>query len=108
VRVWLACACVFATKTMAVRIFRSGKIANFGGIILQLCTCFAWGATDSDKVSFYLLIHVKMTYLHEECNGIASFGCLSYGLLHLTTKIAIFRPVWTPEQASCSRIKYLI
>jgi N-acetylmuramoyl-L-alanine amidase CwlA len=26
----------------------------------NFCTCFAWGATDSDKVSFYLLIHVKI------------------------------------------------
>jgi hypothetical protein len=24
------------------------------------CTCFAWGATDSEKVSFYLLIHVEI------------------------------------------------
>ena len=35
-------------------------ISNFGGIFSQLYTCFAWGATDSDKVSFYLLIHVKI------------------------------------------------
>jgi hypothetical protein len=31
------------------------------GLFSQLCTCFACGATDSDKVSFYLLIHVKIT-----------------------------------------------
>jgi hypothetical protein len=31
------------------------------GFFSQLCTCFAWGATDSDKVSFYLFIHVKIT-----------------------------------------------
>ena len=48
VRVWLTC--VFATKTMAVRIFQSGK--TLGEYFSQLCTCFAWGATDSDKVSF--------------------------------------------------------
>jgi hypothetical protein len=50
------------------------------GFFSQLCTCFAWGATDSDKVSFYLFIHVKITEFHEGCNGIASFGCSSYGL----------------------------
>jgi hypothetical protein len=61
-RVWLTCACVFTTKTMAVRIFRSVKTANFGGIFSPLCTCFAWVATDSDEICFYLLIHVKITY----------------------------------------------
>ncbi len=39
--VLLACACIFSTKTTA---------GGGGG-----------GATDSDKVSFYLLIHVKFT-----------------------------------------------
>ena len=33
------------------------KHENFGGI----WTLFVLGATDSDKVSFYLLIHVKVT-----------------------------------------------
>jgi hypothetical protein len=31
------------------------------GFFSQLRTCFAWGATDSDKVSFYLFIHAKIT-----------------------------------------------
>ena len=26
----------------------------------QLCTCFAWGAADSNKVSFYLPFRVKI------------------------------------------------
>ena len=60
VRVWLTRACVFATKTMAVRIFRRGKIANFRGFFPQLCTYFSWRAMDSGKVSFYLLINVKI------------------------------------------------
>ena len=34
----------FATKTMAVRIFRSGKIANFGGIILEIVHLFRLGS----------------------------------------------------------------
>ena len=46
---------------MAVRIFRSAKIANFGGLFFQIVACFAWGATDSCKASFYLLIDVKIT-----------------------------------------------
>jgi hypothetical protein len=40
VRVWLTCACVFATKTMAVR---SGKIANFIGIIFAIVHLFRLG-----------------------------------------------------------------
>jgi hypothetical protein len=37
-------ACVFSTKTMAVRIFRSGKIANFGGIIFAIVHLFRLGS----------------------------------------------------------------
>ena len=55
---------------MAIGIFQSAEIANFGGIFLQLCTCFVWGATDSDKVSVYLFIHVENMLFHEGCNGI--------------------------------------
>jgi hypothetical protein len=58
--VWLTCACVFANKTMAVRIFRSAKIENFGGIIFPMCTCFDWGATDSDKVVFIYWFMCKL------------------------------------------------
>jgi hypothetical protein len=65
-----------STKTMAVRIFRSGKISNFGGIFFPIVHLFRLGSNDSDKVSFYLLIHAKSNFR----NGIASFGCSSYGL----------------------------
>jgi hypothetical protein len=41
--------------------FEAGKYQTLEEYFAQLCTCFAWGATDSDKVSFYLLIHVKIT-----------------------------------------------
>ena len=44
VRVWLSCACVFAIKTMAVRIFRSAKISNFGGIFLPIVHLFRLGS----------------------------------------------------------------
>ena len=44
VRVWLTCACVFATKTMAVRIFRSGKIAKFIRIIFAIVHLFRLGS----------------------------------------------------------------
>jgi hypothetical protein len=44
VRVWLKHACVFATKTMAVRIFRSGKISNFGGIFFPIVHLFRLGS----------------------------------------------------------------
>ena len=37
-------ACVFATKTMAVRIFRSGKISNFGGIFFPIVHLFRLGS----------------------------------------------------------------
>ncbi len=66
IEVLLACACVFATKTMAVQIFRSMKSANLEGNSFPIVHLFrlgggGGGATDSDKVSFYLLIHVKFT-----------------------------------------------
>ena len=35
---------VFATKTMAVRIFRSGKISNFGGIFFPIVHLFRLGS----------------------------------------------------------------
>ena len=41
--VWLTCACALATKTMAVRIFRSGKITNFGGLFFQIVHLFRSG-----------------------------------------------------------------
>ena len=44
VRVRPTCACVFATKTMAVRIFRSGKISNFGGIFFPIVHLFRLGS----------------------------------------------------------------
>jgi hypothetical protein len=44
VQVWLTSACVFATKTMAVRIFRSGKISNFGGIFFPIVHLFRLGS----------------------------------------------------------------
>jgi hypothetical protein len=34
--------------------FEAGKYQTLEEYFPQLCTCFAWGATDSDKVSFYL------------------------------------------------------
>jgi hypothetical protein len=40
--------------------FEAGKYPALEEYFSQLCTCFAWGATDSDKVSFYLLIHAKI------------------------------------------------
>ena len=40
--------------------FEAGKYPALEEYFSQLCTCFAWRATDSDKVSFYLLIHVKI------------------------------------------------
>jgi hypothetical protein len=42
-------------------IFVAAKYQTLDEYFSQLCTCFAWGATDSDKVSFYLLIHAKIT-----------------------------------------------
>ncbi len=68
IEVLLACTCVFATKTMAVL---STKMANFGGIFSAIVRLFrlGGGATDSDNVSFYLLIHVKILF-HEGCNRI--------------------------------------
>jgi hypothetical protein len=44
VRVCLSCACVFATKTMAVRIFRRAKISNFGEIFLPIVHLFRLGS----------------------------------------------------------------
>jgi hypothetical protein len=41
--------------------FEAQKYQTLEGFFSQLCTCFTWGATDSDKVSFYLFIHVKIT-----------------------------------------------
>ncbi len=32
--------------------FEARKCQTLKGFFSQLCTCFAWGATDSDKVSF--------------------------------------------------------
>jgi hypothetical protein len=40
--------------------FEAQKYRTLEEYFSQLCTCFAWGATDSDKVSYYLLIHVKI------------------------------------------------
>ena len=49
----------------------STKMANFGGIFSAIVRLFrlGGGATDSDNVSFYLLIHVKILF-HEGCNRI--------------------------------------
>jgi hypothetical protein len=48
---------------MAVRVFEARKYQTLQGFFSQLCTGFAWGAPDSDKVSFYLFIH-GATELH--------------------------------------------
>ena len=48
-------------KQWRFKYFEARKCQTLEGFFSQLCTCFAWGATDSDKVSFYLLIHVKFT-----------------------------------------------
>jgi hypothetical protein len=37
-------ACVFATKTMAVRIFRSAKISNLGGMFFPIVHLFRLGS----------------------------------------------------------------
>ena len=55
----MMCACVFVTKTMAVQIFQSVKLTNFGGIFFPIVHLFRLGA-DSNKVSFYLSIRVKI------------------------------------------------
>ena len=57
---WMKCVCIFATKTMAVRYFTVQKYQTLMAIFSHLCNCFAWGATDSNKVSFYLSIHVTI------------------------------------------------
>jgi hypothetical protein len=52
------------SKQWRFEYFEARKYQTLEGFFSQLCTCFAWGATDSDKVSFYLFmsfIHVKIT-----------------------------------------------
>jgi hypothetical protein len=43
--------------------FVAGKYQTLEEYFSQLCTCFAWGATDSDKVSFYLTIDSCENYV---------------------------------------------
>jgi hypothetical protein len=61
VRVWLNAHAYLLSKQWRFEYFEAGKYQTLEGFFSQLCTCFAWGATDSDKVSFYLFIHVKIT-----------------------------------------------
>ena len=42
--IWLTSACVFVTKTMAVPIFPSAKLANFGGIFFPIVHLFHLGS----------------------------------------------------------------
>jgi hypothetical protein len=49
------------SKQWRFEYFEAGKYQTLEGFFSQLCTCLAWGATDSDKVSVYLFIHVKIT-----------------------------------------------
>ena len=53
-------ACVFVTKTIAVRIFQSVKLIKFGRNFFPIVQLFRLGAADSNKVSFYLSIRVKI------------------------------------------------
>jgi hypothetical protein len=53
--------CYQSTKQWRFEYFGERKYQTLEELFSQLCTCFAWGATDSDKVSFYLLIHVNIT-----------------------------------------------
>ena len=47
---------------MAVRIFQSAKTANFGGLFFQIVHLVLLGEQRIlVKLSFYLLIHVKIT-----------------------------------------------
>jgi hypothetical protein len=57
---WVAHAYLLS-KQLPFEYFEARKYQTLEGFFSQLCTCFAWGATDSDKVSFYLFIHVKIT-----------------------------------------------
>ena len=43
VGVWLMCACEFVTKTMAVRMFQSAKLTNFGGNFFPIVHLFRLG-----------------------------------------------------------------
>ncbi len=64
IEVSLACACVFATKTLRFNeiYFEVRKMANSWRDLFTGCAPVSLGGTtDSDKVSFYLLIHVKFT-----------------------------------------------
>jgi hypothetical protein len=64
VRVWLTCAIAHAyllPKQWRFEHFEARKYQTLEKYFSQLCTCFSWRATDSDKVSFYLLIHAKIT-----------------------------------------------
>ena len=45
VGVWLMCPCVFVTKTMAVLIFQSAKLANFGGNFFPIVHLFRLGSS---------------------------------------------------------------
>ncbi len=47
-------------KQWRFKYFKTRKWQTLEGFFSQLCSCFVWGATDSDKLSFYLLIDVKI------------------------------------------------
>jgi hypothetical protein len=68
--------------------FEAGKYQTLEEYFSQLCTCFAWGATDSDKVSFYLY-SCENYVVPRGVQRIASFGCSSYGLLCFLSNIMI-------------------
>jgi hypothetical protein len=48
--------------------FEAGKYQTLEEYFSQLCTCFAWGATDSDKVSFYLLVRETNKLVKSMCD----------------------------------------
>ncbi len=59
---------------------RNGKL--WRDFFYNCVPVFAWGAiTDSDKVSLYLLIHVKIMQFHEGCNGIYFLSIFSMLIL---------------------------